>query len=293
MANVMAVVEMTGFSVVALLHSIGLLVLCKAKWKLQNQKTLSLNLVLVEMMYAYNMVVIDIMLLSKVKISDWIGLDLFLTFFISVLFTEIRLAVLHIIMDRFMEIHMSLKYPIYMPPRKMKTLIAFLWILGLVFGLAITICTSFEPSIPTDLVERILSFRSLILDIFILVSSIVTYLYFYSAVKKIRSLGHKSRVQSQEKRTMFANKKFKIPCIIVTTYLCFNFIATMLLIASDSEENRTRKNLLIDIAIILDILGLLSDIFTYIFLKTNVLSLFHELRNNGIGLRKTTDMKNN
>ena len=138
MEDIMIQLSIAGFSLVALLHTLGLILLCKLRWELPNQQILSLNLVVVELVHAYYVIIVDSILLSGIEYPD--QFFLVFTFIGTLLSTEIRLAVLHIIMDRFLEIYLNVKYPIYMPEKRMKIIVASLWCLCAVLASVVVIC---------------------------------------------------------------------------------------------------------------------------------------------------------
>ena len=272
-----------GFSLVALMHSIGLFLLCRSKWELPNQKILTVNLMIAEMLYAYLMVITNTIFLSGIQYSKpW---HLALNFFATILFTEIRPAVLHFIIDRFMEIYTNIKYPIYMPRSRMKKVVAFLWILSMIFAAVSSVFEAFEKF---TTLNKLLYLRSLILDFIILASSITTYVYFYRTVTKIKSTQNRTNRQPTDGGVSLIRKKFKLPCFIVSTYILFNFTSTILLIAAEYANSDKQFFLIMNIGMFLVIAGFLADVFAYLFANKNVSRNLYLRRNRQVHHRKSS-----
>ena len=265
MASVLIKLHTAGFSILAVLHSTALLLLCKSRWELKNQKLLAVNLVLVEMLYIYCMVIINSIDLSDTEYST--PLHLTTVFFSTLMYTEIRMAVLHIIMDRFMEIFLNIKYPIYMSLKRMKSIVVCSWTLCAIFASAATACFAQGKII---IAHTMVDLRSLILDTVILISAVTTYSYFYSTVKKIQKRERRTSTLPNEIGSSLVIQKFKLPCFIVSTYIMFNFTSTIIAKASEYAKTQEKQNLILDISVLFAIAGFFADIFIYVLVNKNV-----------------------
>ena len=59
----------------------------------------------------------------------------YMTAFTVLFYTEIRFLILHLIFDRFLEIYTNIKYPVYMPLRKVALLVVTHWSISAVCGI--------------------------------------------------------------------------------------------------------------------------------------------------------------
>ena len=119
------------YAAVAMLHFVGLMLLFKAENEISNQTILTKNLAVVEMLFCVNLVVIH-SIMPSVKDAS------FLKYFSAIyllFYTEIRFSMLHMIFDRFLEIYMNIKYPLYMSLKKVLLLVVVHWGVSAVFGI--------------------------------------------------------------------------------------------------------------------------------------------------------------
>ena len=112
------------------------------------------------------------------------------------------------------------------------------------------------------------------LDIAILISFITTYIYFYITVRRLRGLEARGSDQPSESGLDLLIKKFKLPCYIVVTYICFNITSTSMFTAGNYVHNAEHVNALKRFGHIPIIVGLISDAFIYVFANRNVRNLF-------------------
>ena len=255
--------HLTGCTLVALLHSSGLVLLYKSKTDIPNQRFLTVNLALVEMLNAYCGVVINIMKFTGCFNETEHYISRFIFVF---LYLQIRFTVLHMIMDRFLEIHMSLKYPILMTKKKMIYILVSFWIVSLV----IAVISFSMAKLAKDTIGAIFAvFILLLLDFSIVAATIFTYYQFYFMVKKIKNSESRQHSQPKEKGMSLITKKFKVPLYIVSTYIIFNFVSSILRMISYSDKKQ--YGIVFDrIASILDIIGYASDGCIYIYANRNV-----------------------
>ena len=106
------------YSSVAIIHLIGILLLCKAKHSLPNQRLLTMNLAIAEMVTCLITAVFYAVLPSYDQIEYKVVL-----LFLAIAFVEVRLTMLHIIFDRFLEIYTNNRYPVIMTHRNIAMLV--------------------------------------------------------------------------------------------------------------------------------------------------------------------------
>ena len=165
---------------------------------------------------------------------------------------------------------MNIKYPLIMTRKKMIILLVAHWHLSTFWAMiqfALEIWKGYETA------RSFYFFTCLILDIIILISFVVTYSYFYLRVKKIRSLSNNEKQPSTANRNKFLLKKFKIPCYIMLTYICFNIVSTILMTCSGLVKNETLSKMFLDSADIPIVAGFTSDATIYILANKNVQKL--------------------
>ena len=253
------------YSLVAIIHLIGLLLLYKAKKELPNQRLLVMNLATAEMFNC--MAIFGVNVIRLVKHGP---INVFVPIVFTFFFTEIRFTMLHIIFDRFLEIYTNIRYPVIMTNKTMKILFVGHWIVSILFATIIYLLEVLE-SYSTSMIFAFFSY--LILDIIILISFLVTYSYFYLKVKKIRSLESNSVNRPPQNRQRPLFKKFKLPCYIVLTYICFNMTSTILMTYSRYEKNAWLSEMLWNIADVPIVAGFTSDAAIYVLANKNVRKL--------------------
>ena len=191
---------------------------------------------------------------------------------------------LHIILDRFIEIYSNIKYPLFMTHKRLLALIATNWSLSVLIAI---IDTALEAATKSLLIYRVNCVLLLVLDLTILISAITTYIYFYNKAYSIRRLEVNSLGQPEESRLNLLRQKFKQPCYIVMTYIYFNLTGTMLVITSDYVQNVRKSRILFTSFEVLLIVGLTSDAIIYVFANKNVYrllcSIFRKQRSSRVG----------
>ena len=248
------------YSIVSLLHLAGLLLLWKAKKSLLNQRILTMNIAAIEMFYCLEMVVL---FSTFPYLKTNVALDYILHFFTVLLYIEIRLTMLHIILDRFLEIFINIKYPIYMTHKQLLIIMASLWSISVA-------CASISVILQA---KQFHLKMALILDIVILLCSVTTYGYFFTTVFKMKRLDSSLSGESRTNRVNLLIRKFKLPCYIVLTYICFNLASTTFITYDHYIPKGERDPIIKVLANTAMILGFISDSLIYIFANKNVRTL--------------------
>ena len=247
--------RLTGAIAAAFLHTFGFCLIYTTKSDLPNQRLITLDLSLTEMIISWKMVIKVVLLLTKnklfIKESDAWYVDAFLDI---ALYTSIRLVVLHIIIDRFIDIKLNIKYPIYITEKRLKFIVLSMWIVSIISAVIWTVTKKLQI---LELSTWIICISAVIVvaDTLIVILSIVTYTYFFSRVTKFTQ----NHDQQNSTRTSLIIRKFKIPCLMVLTFIMFNVSGTVLRVCG-----------IRDIPHVLDLLGWCSDSCIYIFLQRRI-----------------------
>ena len=253
-------IYLVGFTLAGILHLIGFLILYKVKDNLTNQRIITMNLAVTEMVSSWYQVILFAVLINGDMTPKWLLPDTFLT---VIFHSIIRMIVILIIADRFLDIYLNLKYPIYMDKTRLIVITVILWILSAMFASSMVLTIHF--GVGPILVEKILGYTFLALDIVITLFAILTYTYLYLCVKKMSEWDNSSGVNRNGSRKKAIYHKFKVPCLMVASYLIFNVSGTILKtsVAFMSVGEQTWL-LVFGISNILVICGWISDAFIYV-----------------------------
>ena len=247
---------MAGFSIPTVLHIIGIFLLYKAKGELKNQRIITLNLAIAEVLICLlNVIILITSHLKTLLTSRYIVI---LHCLYASLFLTIRFAMLHIIIDRFLDIWLNIKYPIYMSSKNLRRIILGQWFLGFISSITTMLLTNYN--IINKNAAGICRFY---LDIIIMIAAILTFIYLLVTVKNIV---HDNATHGREQnRTPNVWFKLKIPMLMVATFLLFNVSGSMwyfLDIRVSEYETPSYE--------VLNICGWISDSLIYIFLQKRV-----------------------
>ena len=268
----LALIYLVGYSITGIVHFIGLLLLYKSKTNLKNQRLLIMNLACIEMLLCLSM---STLLSSKwTKVMDRNIASHVNAFLNTFFFTEMRVAMIHIIFDRFFYIYTNIKYPVYMTRYKMLLIVAMHWSISLlcaIVGFSLYVVGAFSGHL------QFTFFLSLALDITILISSIITYVYFYKMVQKIKEQEASVPVKARPSKIALLTSKFKIPCLIVLTYILFNLTSIIMLTISKYVQYGRKFHLLEAFSHVPIIIGIISDACIYVFGNSNVRKLLCSL----------------
>ena len=94
------------FSLSGITHLVGLVILYCIKMRLVNQRMITLNLALAEMMNSFSQVAFSSRFLHGHK-------DFFCLFLTIVAVVANKLIMIYLIVDRFLDIHFHMQYPLY------------------------------------------------------------------------------------------------------------------------------------------------------------------------------------
>ena len=130
-------IYIAAYIVVAICHLVGLLLLSRARNDIPNQRLLTKNLAVTELLFCLYAVVGFSVIVGKK--DGGVPIRLFLDAFFYCLFSvELRFSILHIIMDRFAEVFLNIKYPIYMTLNRNLALVVINWSASVLMAITIT-----------------------------------------------------------------------------------------------------------------------------------------------------------
>ena len=253
------ILPISGYSLPTILHGVGIILLYKAKGvELPNQRIITLNLSIAEFFYCLSRVVQYTTLLAQVSTPLIYAL---LYCFSGILLCAIRFAVLHIIIDRFLDIWLNIRYSVYITKKTLVKAIIFQWVLGLLLAAALVSLLTFKL-ISQDKAK----FVRLSVDIIIIIAALSTFTYIFAKVKRA-IYGHTlNRKRNRSPRVWF---KLKIPLLMVSTFIAFNTTSSILWCHRDDSDEAKYYSY----ALVLDLFGWCTDAFIYVFLQKRVRSL--------------------
>ena len=260
----LALIYVVGYSIVSILHLVGLLLLYKANSNLPNQRLLLMNLASAEMLLCWSMLTLFSIQFRAYNMLIVKCID---AFFNTLFFIEIRFTMLHIIFDRYIEIYTNIRYPLYMTNKKILLVLLTHWSISF---LCATISFTLDV---TDVFERPLQFTfflCLVIDIVIFISSFSTYMYFFKKVRRIRAMEVNVTDQQRESLINLLIEKFKVPCLIVLTYLIFNLTSTIMLTSAQYVQSRKQAKVLMAFSQVPILVGIISDLIIYVLANGNV-----------------------
>ena len=264
---------LAGSLVVVLVHLVGFVLLYKTRSQLPNQRLLILNLALVEVLCGCYMLVIFSVVVSGIEWRTSFG-QYAITFCETLLYTRIRFTVLHIILDRFLEIYMNMKYPIYMTRRVMVVVLTILWFLSVVSALISVILKTFLSKYTAHKFALMSMFT---LDVIIFTSATITYIYFFKTTRRIRTLDSIASGRKSPSMIGLFRERFLLPCYIVCTYMLFNLSSIILATVSRYVERGSDKVALTRASYVLDMVGFTSDAAIYVFANKSVRKFLQSL----------------
>ena len=250
------VLTIAGYSLPVILHGIGIVLLYKARGQLPNQRMVTLNLAVAEFLYCVSRIIYHATFLS--------GTPTKLTYvlqycFISLFFCVIRFAMLHIIIDRFLDVWLNIKYQIYVNKKTLTKIIILVWIAGFVVGVGFILLEGF------NVISRLpIMITRLSVDFIIIVSAVSTFIYLFVKVQNV--INGLSTQQQRKNRLQMVWLRFKIPIMMVLTLILFNISSSLLWTIRDDSG----KAKYYSYALALDLCGWCSDAFIYVFFQKRV-----------------------
>ena len=192
-------------------------------------------------------------------------------FFKTLLMGTTRFTILHIIIDRFLDIWLNLKYSLYINVTKLKIIIICQWILGLILAITSFLLVLSNAISLQSFLQRAIIAKSC-LDIVIIIAALLTFIYLFI---KVKSVLHRENSQQrgqgkQSGPTTTTWYKVKVPFLMIATFIVFNAGGFILFIINHKLHNDNRTTALYCSFAILDICGWTSDALIYIFCRKRV-----------------------
>ena len=262
------------FSVlVAIFHMVGFILLAQLKCHL-NQTSIIKNLALIEVIACLN---IPILYIWKVLRIPFMTLKVFNNL-------AMRLLMMVLLADRFLEIYLNITYPVIITRGRVFKLNSLIWIASSIYGIVHASFATFKDP-KSDLNIRlgrswyVHNYITVVLDVVFTVLSVATYSYFYFKIRSIRVKEAEQRSNGTRNAKCGRMFNYKIPFMIVGSYLVFNVTSTVLYQTLTYKRKNLGKEcgtlceLLAKFASFLQMSGYLSDAIFYTVMRKNVRKL--------------------
>ena len=240
-----------GYFLVAALHIVGLVLLHRAKAQMLNQRMILLNLSVAEMLFC---LFEFFKYLNELFWSSW-TCKFVIDAFNCIVFCAVRLSMFHFIVDRFLDIWLNLRYPLYFNKKILKILIISQWIFGFLCVVVLTPLFIYNViGWYTVIIVR------LSMDIIIVIAALLTFPYLFGKVKKAIHVNN-----NNPKRKLHTWIKMRVPILMIITFIAFNTSYSIILYYRSSRNIHQSYTFQM-----LDIFGWGSDVFIYVLLQKRV-----------------------
>ena len=266
---ILSYIQISLFASSGLMHCLGFLLLCRIKFRPENQRLILMHLSVVEFFHSVTSTIDSILYAQQnikhtVKIARftiWSGISFGILF---------KLILIHLIADRTLDIYLHLKYPVIVTRERIKKLLCILWLLTTITSTTVLVLDKLWIK-DTLAVTYVLIKVYMIFDIFVVACSISSFVYLFWKVHSILMKRDSAQSTDQVNARNSIISKLKVPCTMITTYITFNFTAMVLLYMS-SPGHYLEK-----LGTIFYALGITSDSLIYVFLQPNIRSYIHQL----------------
>lgn len=281
-----------------LLHSLGIYLLQTLNTRNEDaaQDTFIIHLSIQEILS--NFFAIIIIIIKYVDFDDSIvnSVDYFVEYLFivdhTILTIPFYLLMICIIMDKFLEIYLNIKYPLYCSAERVSFIVKTIWFVGSFVGTAMLV-TFATLDFDYETFDR---YTFLIFDFIILILVISTHAYiFYRFVATRMQPVQKRTISSGKRRILdtFKNSRFYVSTLLIASFLLFIIIPDLTYEFSGLHYNSDEKSLdICGFAIAyLYTISYLCDACIYIFAKAKVRRLFRRklrkiLNRNDYGLAR-------
>ena len=257
-----------GHSLTALIHSFGLLLLLRIKFKPANQRTLLTHLSFSELCYNLHQVTIFMILWRNGRCdSSCEYVDYFCYLFFA---GTNKLIMIYLICDRLLDIQLSIKYPLYFTEERVRRILLVIWFCCGVFSL-VMISFWISDIARLTLMKIVLLYMSSS-NIVIIITALVTYIILYLKVRHFRHIDRSQRrAVGNDNFRVYHRSKFLLPCLLIATYLLFNSTADVMILYKHLFINvKEHKTLTSEIAHWFWVLAWISDGVLYILLQKDI-----------------------
>ena len=259
--------SIAGYALALVLHSVGFILLYKAKGSLPNQRIVTMNLAAAEILHCFWQILQHIMILTNSFL--WIKKEAFEALYIIIflnqfLYLNIGLIFILIIIDRFLYIWLNIKYTVYITKTKLAIAILAQWTLAAVASLIPVFLLRYRVIDGSTYMTNILIFE-LATDIFIVSIALLTFTYLFL---KVKSITQQTNNQRSHIGALNIWAKLKVPGLMVITFITFNISSTILKYIYFSLQGTP---LTVDILVtVLQIIGWCSDAIIYLLVQKRV-----------------------
>ena len=253
-------------AVVVVFHIIGLTMLLLVKFEPVNQRLILINLACTEVCTGASQTVVFALLPSKCDASCK-SADIFFYLFFAL---ANKFIMLHLICDRLFDIYLNIKYPIYFNRTKLKQIIKGLWFFSGMFSLTMVLSMKFDVG-KSEIRWAVFTNVIVGLDVAIVISALITYIYLYVKVKHLLSVDIHQHASQNNNLSRSFRSKFFLPFLIIATYLVFNIGGDVMYQYKErSDLSKPIRSYLSEVSHLFWILGWLSDAILYVFLQKSI-----------------------
>ena len=172
-----------GYALPMFLHSVGVILLCKVKCGLPNQRAIAINLAASETLYCMSGVVYNV--LRFVFPGEGPEVLYYVVVFLDIsTFVNSRLVFVSIIVDCFLYIWLNIKYSLYVDIKRVRIAIIAQGLVSIVSGLTFSKLFKYKV-IEDDELLLLFTYFNISLDAFVVATAIPVYTYIFIKVKKI------------------------------------------------------------------------------------------------------------
>ena len=245
----------SGFGLTAALHAVGLILLYKANDNdLPNQRWVTMNLATTEMIFCLWSICRYLWFFFAYK--EYFKHHLLIMFIDTHLYTIIKFAILHIIIDRFLYIYMNIKYSVYVTKKVLIITNIMQWLVSIILNMTLTL----------NKASLVSCYAYLFVDIIIIITTVASFIYI---LIKIRNINKTVDSRKRKYGLLKIWLKLKIPTLMVLSYIVFNGSSTVMKVYYATYKAFD----LVVPATIIDLCGYLSDVLCYIFLQKRIRTL--------------------
>jgi len=228
---------------------------------LHNQKLILTNLCVVEILTM--VVFLKIQTYAALQHHHYLVEFVIEHFFRFVLSIQYPLTMHQLTIDRFLEIYLHLRYPLVIDRRLTAYVVVATWLVSVVVAMVIMMFWAFYST--TRSIMSFVVYVVLALDLSVLGCAICTYFYLYTKYKKLTRIHDRNSFKSK-----FRKGKFRIPLLIILTYVFFEVTATLFTMTRYHAVNTAYAVLYRKISLVLYGFGYLADGSIYIFFRKSL-----------------------
>ena len=252
-------------------HVIGLIILWRVKSPAVNQRIIIINLAASEMLFCANQLVyyaskdiFDQPTITLVKVNQPLRF---------IVYTANKLVMIHLILDRFADIYLNIKYALYFTQEKVIKILASIWIMCVVYGVTLGVLMEvFTKDREYPKFQYLVNIVvSIVLDALITFLAVGTFSYFLYKVRKIMTRDNLSNGNNMQNRKSYSKQKFLVPFLMIATYVAFNVTGTWLVTLYGIDP------VLYYVAWLMVGFGYLTDAILYVFLQKDNRIVFSKL----------------